>query len=371
MKYLKLIILLFSISIFVCCNKDEMNINTGIAKTEQDLKLESLAKAFAKTLTNNTNIAGLQEAVNIKFDGDYDLLFAKLVSDELKQGNILAQSLENNLEYDGIELIKEMPLLNISVPYINEKTNINTLSTSPWVVYVPSDFSEQKTKFVLGFNAKGTSKQFSVANAPDEAVVVIGQNERVIALPKGQKSTGKGLPIANINNSDFDYFNIAPIGDGTPGGGGGTGSGTTRVSGNMEYVKLIHFTDIQAVEAWVLGAPEIRLRVFAGASGSQLSSYYLNPSRNSCENTDLTVNIEVINWRWSDYGNYLLYDWREEDGGNAMTVGYSSPSSQYGSVSISFTMNEKDDEIGHFVINKEDVIDHKYNTGIMYWYENY
>jgi len=380
LRKMKKIVSLFTVLFFLAailitgCKKEEQVVSpqSPTAKTEQDVKFESFAKSLAKSLNDASNLSTLKSKISETFDGDYDVLYAQLRYNSLKSSSRLVQNIENDLSISSEELLNEVPLLNISVPYISDDANVNTLSASPWVVYVPENFQEGVTKYIIGFNALGESKKFDAVTPPNEAVVVVGRNERVIAVEKGKKAAVKGDKVADISGSSYDYFMIQPIDDGgsSGSGSGGSGSGTSsRISGNSEYVKYIHFTDIQAVEAWVLGAPEIRLRVFSATKGN-LMSYYLNPKRSDCENTDYYMNKFLFNWYWTDYGNYILLDWYEEDGGGTITVGVSAT---YKSVTanFSYTIKSKDDHIGYYVINKEDSKYQKYDTGIMYWYQNF
>ena len=54
------------------------------SKTEYDQRVESLALALNKALSSNTQLRGLiKEEVNLKFDGDYDVLVNSIASKPL------------------------------------------------------------------------------------------------------------------------------------------------------------------------------------------------------------------------------------------------------------------------------------------------
>lgn len=188
-KFVSLFSIIFILSaVFISgCKKEEASqARISIAITQQDAQMEELARAMAKVLENQTNLEYLKTQISKTFDGDYDLLFAQLQYNILKASHIFTKSIQKNLSVSNEELLNQIPLLNIAVPYISEDVNVNTLPQSPWVIYVPENFQEGVTKYIVGFNARGERKRYSAVTPPSEAVVVIGQNERVQAVFRGK-----------------------------------------------------------------------------------------------------------------------------------------------------------------------------------------
>ncbi|HET9571351.1 MAG TPA: hypothetical protein VFP20_08105 [Bacteroidales bacterium] len=84
-------------------------------------------------------------------------------------------------------------------------------------------------------------------------------------------------------------------------------------------IKRMKFSSsaLKAVEGWISGAPEIRLRVVQGSVGGATNVYtsgILEPN-NRGDINDVWWNREVSIFAWSTsiYGTVLTFDWREED----------------------------------------------------------
>ena len=74
---------------------------------------------------------------------------------------------------------------------------------------------------------------------------------------------------------------------------------------------------IKAVESWISGAPEIRLRVVQGSENGAttvFTSGLLEPSsRSRIIDTWWNREVPIFAWSTSVYGTILTFDWREED----------------------------------------------------------
>jgi hypothetical protein len=133
-------------------------------------------------------------------------------------------------------------------------------------------------------------------------------------------------------------------------------------------IKRMRFSSsaLKAVEGWISGAPEIRLRVIQGSQGGAtnvFTSGMLEPSSRSAI-TDTWWNREVTIFAWSTnvYGTVLTFDWREEDWLDnvdfTLTGSYEDKSSG-GTVKVGGCLEFKDDD-GRDVIG---------NTSVMWWQE--
>lgn len=133
-------------------------------------------------------------------------------------------------------------------------------------------------------------------------------------------------------------------------------------------IKRMRFSSsaLKAVEGWVSGAPEIRLRVVQGSEGGAtnvFTSGMLEPNRRSDIN-DAWWNREITIFAWSTnvYGTVLTFDWREEDWLSKvdfpLTGSYEDKKSG-GTVKVGGTIVIKNDP-------GDDVIG---NTSVMWWQE--
>lgn len=133
-------------------------------------------------------------------------------------------------------------------------------------------------------------------------------------------------------------------------------------------IKRMKFSSsaLKAVEGWISGAPEIRLRVVQGSEGGAtnvFTSGLLEPNNRS-DICDLWWNREVTIFAWSTsvYGTVLTFDWREEDWLEKvdfpLTGSYEDKQSG-GTVKVGGSILIKNDPGG-------DIIG---NTSVMWWQE--
>ena len=123
---------------------------------------------------------------------------------------------------------------------------------------------------------------------------------------------------------------------------------------------------LNAVEGWISGAPEIRLRVVQGSEGGATNVYtsgILEPDRRSdVNNVWWNKEVTIFAWSTSVYGTVLTFDWREEDWLEhvdfPLTGSYEDKQSG-GTVKVGGSIIIKNDPGG-------DVIG---NTSVMWWQE--
>jgi hypothetical protein len=123
---------------------------------------------------------------------------------------------------------------------------------------------------------------------------------------------------------------------------------------------------LKAVEGWISGAPEIRLRVVQGSEGGATNVYtsgLLEPANRSdiCD-TWWYRDVNIFAWSTNVYGTVLTFDWREEDWLEnvdfPLTGSYEDKQSG-GTVKVGGSILIKNDPGG-------DVIG---NTSVMWWQE--
>jgi len=143
---------------------------------------------------------------------------------------------------------------------------------------------------------------------------------------------------------------------------------SSRSDNEWLKIKRMRFSSsaLKAVEGWISGAPEIRLRVVQGSEGGAtnvFTSGLLEPN-NRGDICDLWWNREITIFAWSTnvYGTVLTFDWREEDWLEKvdfpLTGSYEDKQSG-GTVKVGGSILIKSDPGG-------DVIG---NTSVMWWQE--
>jgi hypothetical protein len=99
-----------------------------------------------------------------------------------------------------------------------------------------------------------------------------------------------------------------------------------RNDGELLKVKRMKFTNaaLLAVEDWISGEPEFRLRVVKGAENGAttvFTSGSLEPSsRRAIKDTWWNYSFNIFQWDTNVYGTVLTFDWREEDWYDNVTI---------------------------------------------------
>lgn len=92
-----------------------------------------------------------------------------------------------------------------------------------------------------------------------------------------------------------------------------------RNDGEWLKIKRMRFSTsaLKAVESWVSGAPELRLRVVKGSengASTVFTSGRMEPNkRKDIENTWWNKEVQIFTWHTNTYGTVLTFDWQEED----------------------------------------------------------
>jgi hypothetical protein len=334
---------------------------------EKSAAIEELAITTAKALSNTEFRNHIKNEAMKQFDGDYDILYSRLNNEALKNGAVNGNFYLDNLslvqsafktnpkEYIS-NLIKQVPKFQIAVPVNCE--NWNADNYTPLVAYIPVNFDEKTFTKIKAFDSKGNIHWLPLDKDPDFPVIVLGYNER----------TDDEGNLLDSNNSFKNY----PIDDGGGGGGGGGSSATSRTNGHAEYINKFKFTDLSNYEPWCLGKPEIRLHVYSSTK-IQLRSLFWHLRRNVVDGHWKTVNREIFDWYWNDYGNFLLMEWIEEDGGIISSIPITFSALGIASVTINVPVSSNDDNIGNSVVNKVDSKQKVYHNDDkdFFWYETF
>jgi hypothetical protein len=203
--------IIFSIAFVACNNEDVISSDQsdGIVEelfeqNEYNLDLRDFALAVGSAMKTNGEFRKLikTEALD-KFDGDYDVLLSHILdkpltqydeADQLRSSdnytvkNLLEASYRSTISLQGAplrasatsvisDLSAKYPNLQVSVPVHAEDWDAATVI--PVVTFVPDEYDDGVTQSVTGYNPDGSLKIIDAVNPPDEAVIVINQNERL------------------------------------------------------------------------------------------------------------------------------------------------------------------------------------------------
>ena len=192
------------------------------AKTEYNFDMRDFAMAVNDAINSNKSFRKLvKEEALVQFDGDYNFLLSHVAEKEVSHNDVdngidtpnkaksnfrvrdmledafytlneknelrgarakrmisKVNGLQNSSASQTIidELMEKYPLLQIAVPvHIEDLEDENYI---PPVTFIPEECDEQNTEYLLGFKQDGIIAIDAITE-PDNAVIVIGINERI------------------------------------------------------------------------------------------------------------------------------------------------------------------------------------------------
>ncbi len=391
------------LSIFNACQKSDESIDQNVdesitlkssdklEKEEYDKNVRKIAKALSKSLKNKDLRKLIKEEALLKMDGDYDVMWKDLknkkVSFEAEEyilNEVIIENIDDETktkkqkkdELDDFE--KKYKKLQIAVPIFCEQWDVDNYT--PLVAYLPSDYSENWTE-IEAFDSQGKSHLINTQTEPEFPVIVIGKNER---------SDENGNVLPDYLNLSLKYVAIGGD-EGSGGGGGSVSSGCDRESNSSkDFLNQAKFNSIDAfrqVEPWPTGRPEMKVIItFIERFGTNYSAKTITKILTKDDWvtryvlwTDLktkNIDIEILSWDHSIYGESMKYTWIEMDDGDPVELS-TTISSKYDDITLSqtvkTTISDKDDEAGDGLVQYCDDTSSEgteYNTGILKFWIN-
>ena len=142
-----------------------------------------------------------------------------------------------------------------------------------------------------------------------------------------------------------------------------------RVNGGAEYGGLIQVTDINAIEHWTSGKLEFKVFVLSSTGITVSIKPFGKWKRSHFRDSKwFDFNHFITNWNTSNWGNFMVEKWIEEDGGQSAEVSISipPPSGQTGpTTTIKFPSKNNDDDLGSAAPQFTDPINQIYYIGYM------
>ncbi|MDR1897815.1 MAG: DUF3103 domain-containing protein [Prevotellaceae bacterium] len=207
---MKYFILFLFVLLATSCNRnnDDVQLSSEIIPNYEDKTF--LAKEFAKILafaTEDTDMRDFIKQVSLKkFDGDNNFLFVQAEDESLnpqtksgastfkdrlrEKSQVITKSSGSEIDFDKLitSIKTKYPLLQIAVPdvYDGSTEDWNTDEYKPLVAFVPEDFDEKTTKSITAFDIDGNEYELDAKNPPENPVIVINENERLVTIPKSK-----------------------------------------------------------------------------------------------------------------------------------------------------------------------------------------
>lgn len=257
---------------------------------------EKFAILVAKSLSESDFREFLKDEANKMYDGDYDILVSNVITKKLGSEDfrtkISKQSISKSVSSNEIFLLAtQNERLNISVPLHIEKWN--TSKQLP-LVAVSIGSNETTTTYLKAFDATGRTYLIDAKIEPDVPVIVIGDNERM-----------------NYKKNDTTEKKL-------------------RTSGNPERITFIKCPDLNSIEAWHRGGPEIQFDCVVynndfSAAFQAASGIRSHVSRNTAENGWIPISSngqELFQWCFEENHepDYFLQVGEMDDAGGTQNL---------------------------------------------------
>ncbi len=396
-----MMIILLSVS----CSQDD-NVETEIQEqdiyTTKDALLKDLTKRLSVLLKEEEVREFLKNEVNKQFDGDYNVLAIEALQKQLKikeeslsfGNHLLAISSQNQISFENLitYIGNHYPLLQIKIPDLGEinSKDWDTEKEVPIVAFISSNGSEDH---ILAYDQYGNEITLSKTQQPTELVVVLNENERVKVIAQSEIenkifcSKESSVPYYKYSNTNFflkeklsECINF-PIKIGSHEKSSGCDRDRRAGKDKIKRVKFNNKTAFNnAKDGWFDGGLELKLTVFFGqANGaiSQISKNFYTREKDMKTTKWLNLDVEIVNWDKTIYGDAMLYSWVEEDPGDPVEIksGFTSKfdDNTTQSFEIKKTVTDKDDILGESVVEYCDATGgygHLYNTGTVQFQVN-
>lgn len=336
-----------------------------LSPRQYDEQLVLLSEQLAKKLTQYPALREyVKEKCGERFDGDYNFLLAPHLSDLVLEEKSLQSIILEGLERPDalLSFLQYQKQLQLAIPNLWEAWNTEQGIT---VAYIPADYEEHLATAVNGFSPAGDPVQLSVLKAPAFPVAILGQNERTNAAGDLLPLYG---PIINANGPAGGPF----------GGNINTGGSSTCYGGDgeWEYISSIKASNLNALEHWMAGVPEVRFVVKRNDDHSllngEMGAILIPNSRDDINNQWDVFNATLFRW-YNEVqgsplvGNNCVFFVSEKDNGDwfstPVTLGVTTPNGMQVEVSFTIQLTDKDEWIGTVPVYFEDCNFFEYNPG--------
>ena len=206
----------------VISQEDPEIVSELFEQNEYNLDMRDFALAVSNAMTQSKDFQNLIKNESLKmFDGEYNVLLSSIMDRPVCM-DYTAGSLRSGEEYTVTTLLEDYylstnqsnlrsassssiadlsakyPNLQVSVPVHADKLDANIV---PPITFIPDNYEDGITRYVTGYNPDGSIKIIDAFIAPDEAVIVVNQNERMVLKAKRPTllDDGKSIPNAPKN----------------------------------------------------------------------------------------------------------------------------------------------------------------------------
>jgi len=366
-KSLIIVAVLTSLSFLTSCEKDSFNPNNNIVLNESEdnfvlnkAELDILKRGVARLSANKNFRNAVYKSVSKKFDGDDNVLLNEVVNlykNDFSKGYISSEfdSIVNKLNMNGL-------YPQIFIPYFEESILKGTKSND--IIYVIEalnvhDSVEFFSSIFIDENGAIANTEFLINEsfASENEVWVLSLNERVDQYGKAYKGS--------CTQDSYTKSN--------------------RTGTKHEYLMKIKCPNLNKIEGWVKGAPELRL-LMKSVKGEISEQYFYPDKRKQINNkwwtVDGTTGRYLYYWDVETYTKTVHFTWVEVDNfGDQLTINSSftykdvdkETGQEYtGTAGLSYTIKSWDMNCGSISLHIDDgMMGDTYNTGLIRFKDSY
>lgn len=155
---------------------------TAPSDTAVNNALDSMARLFARVVTDATLRQRIHEGAAKRFDGDTNVLFSTLSNTSEVRG-ALASAYGQAQRVDHSEALAAVDRLAARIPKFQVAVPVNfaewdPASFAPLVGYVPEGVEDTELETVTAYDAEGRTHLLAAQVDPAQPVIILGVNER-------------------------------------------------------------------------------------------------------------------------------------------------------------------------------------------------
>ena len=315
----------------------------------------AFAIALSNGLKNEFVRTFVKENLQEEFDGDVNFLYYTAKDKSLGGENNRSLTFEEvlfgvstNFKTTGLFLEFD-PLMQIALRGGGEQLlNIDEIDVSIPVLYISPSQNLKENPVVPMITSNVVISEWDIRNIPQQPVLVIGQNERLVKVAKNPSARlasfdaclQSATPYFSDGTNDYyfytDYFCGGlidnPIGGGSGGGTSGCDRDLNNKSDKLDRARFESMFWMREAEGWLDGRPEVYYIMFTGSSLPHLAqlppkslpivdrSKWKDCGVFSCDpEWVLNINLEMFNWDPQLYGRAVTVRFYEYDPGDSET----------------------------------------------------
>lgn len=312
----------------------------------------SFAAALANGLQNETLRQFVFDKTQEQFDGDFNFLYYTEKNENLGEPNSKSLTFQQALFGDQSNFRTTQsefeldPLMQIALRGKDDQLlSMDNLDPNTPVLYISPDQVLDENPMVPVVHPTGEVSEWDIRVIPDQPVLVVGINERLVKISKNPSArlaqlepcVESATPYFSDDSNDYYFYNEVYCGGGGGGVGGTPGGGSTGCDRDqnvkpdkLDRAKFDSDYWFDQAEEWLDGKPEVYYIMFTGASQPHLAQLppkslpLVDRSRwKDCGIFSCTpewvfnINLEMFNWDPLVYGRAVTVRFYEYDPGDS------------------------------------------------------